>query len=368
MQHTAALDGIRGIAIILVFMVHFYAPAFSGGNSGVDVFFVLSGFLITKIAYDEFQRSGAISLRDFYLRRAFRILPPVLVLLTVMGVASYTVLDGDGPTLRREILFSGLFAGNLWPLFRGFEPRGALGHTWSLGVEEQFYLVWPLFLAMLPLAMRWPRHFARWVVATVVASILVGRLLVIGVLDYPHWGAIPLLNFDGLALGCLAAILIHTDDSGRLPRLPTWPVILVGIVTLLDWVGARSYLSHDPWFLRPLVLRIGFAYSIIVVMSRPMWVGTRLLSTRALGWVGRLSFSLYLWHLPVIYTLSSDRYPAASRLILIVLRLVLTVAATLLSFYAIEQPAVRLGRRLRRRRAAAGRTQEEPAPVVSPAS
>ena len=130
MGHLAPLEGLRGVAILVVVLVHLYAPIFSGGNSGVDIFFVLSGFLITKLAYEEHQRSSGFSLHNFYIRRVFRIFPALYALLAVLLVASFTFLSDVGPNIRMNILFSAVSAGNLWPLFRGFEVREALGHTW----------------------------------------------------------------------------------------------------------------------------------------------------------------------------------------------------------------------------------------------
>ena len=170
MGHIRPLDGLRGIAIVLVFCVHFYAPVFSGGSSGVDLFFVLSGFLITKLMLDEEQRHRAVSKADFYLRRAFRILPALLVLMAGCLVLSFTVLSDVGWVLRREVLLSTFSMGNLWPLFYGFTERTALGHTWSLAIEEQFYLVWPLILgAVLAAGVRWQR-FARGIIIVTLAN------------------------------------------------------------------------------------------------------------------------------------------------------------------------------------------------------
>jgi len=349
MGHLPALDGLRAVAIVLVFMVHLYATGFSGGNSGVDLFFVLSGFLITKLAYEESARNGSFSMKDFYVRRVFRILPALLVLLGAMFVASYTILNDDGPTLRLEVLFTAISAGNLWPLFEGFRPRGALGHTWSLGIEEQFYIFWPAILALVPISMLAPQRFTKWIVAVTALSIVVGRVVVIGVTDYPHWSAIPLLNFDGLALGCVVGIFVHTDTSGRGTRLPTWPVWIIGLLTLADWTLARTYFEHDPFFMRNLVLRLGFAYAILVVVSRPDWIGSRWLGWRRIRWLGLLSYSLYLWHLPVMYIFSSDRYPEASRLTLVPLRIGLSFALAAFSYYLIEKPALSYGRSFRAR-------------------
>ena len=244
MGHVPALDGLRGIAIALVFLVHLDARAFSGGSSGVDLFFVLSGFLITKLALEERDRSGSLSRPDFYLRRAFRILPALFVLLAACLVVSFTLLADAGDVLRREIALSGLSMGNLWPVFYGFEPRTALGHTWSLGLEEQFYLVWPLVLVYVMRARIRPGRLAGGVIAATIASVVIGRVVVLGVLGYPHWQAIPFFNFDGLAIGCLIGIFTHHDTSGRSLRLPRWPAVLAAAVVAFDFFFAPVHRSR----------------------------------------------------------------------------------------------------------------------------
>ena len=245
MGHLPVLDGLRGMAIAFVVGVHLYAPVFSGGNSGVDLFFVLSGFLITKLALEEADRTGGLSLSQFYLRRVFRIFPALFVMLAFLLVASFTFMSDVGNSLRREIMLSGASMGNLWPVFYGFEPRGALGHTWSLGIEEQFYLVWPFILFISPLAFRRTRRFAAWVAGVTIAAGLITRVVVVGIIDYPHWVSIPFFDFDGLALGCLLAMVLHTDDNGRWLRVPNWLFALAAAVVMSDLFAARAYVDHD---------------------------------------------------------------------------------------------------------------------------
>ena len=351
MGHLPALDGLRGIAIALVFMVHLYAPIFSGGSSGVDLFFVLSGFLITKLALEEFDRSGGLSRRGFYRRRVYRILPALFVLLAVLMIASFTLLSDVGATLRREILLSGVSMGNLWPLFYGYTRRSALGHTWSLGLEEQFYLVWPVVVAFVFARRIDPMRWFRIVAAVTLASVVIGRVFVVGIMHYPHWEAIPLLNFDGIALGCLVAIFVHHDRTGVTRRLPQWPAALGAGLVGADFFLARFYLDHDTYGLRPLVLRVAFAYVVIVVVTRLSATGSRRLAHPALTWAGRWSYSIYLWHVPVFYALSTERYPTVPRSALVAVRIVVAIAAAGLSYRFIEQPALAWGKR--RREAAA---------------
>jgi peptidoglycan/LPS O-acetylase OafA/YrhL len=352
MGHIAALDGLRGIAIVLVFGVHYYAPIFSGGSSGVDLFFVLSGFLITKLMLDEHQRRRGISRSDFYLRRAFRILPALLVLMVGCLILSFTILADVGWVLRREVLLSTFSMGNLWPLFYGFTPRTALGHTWSLAIEEQFYLVWPLILgAVLVAGVRWQR-FAKGIILVTIASILIGRVVVFGLLHYPHWESIPFFNFDGLAIGCLIAVFLHNDDAGVSNRLPRWPAVLAVGFVVFDFFFARVYISHDTYDIRTLLLRVAFGYILLIIVCTPDLGINKRLTHPVLVTLGLWSYSLYLWHLPALYVFSSDRYPGAPRILLAVLRLVVPFVLALLSFYLVERPALRLGRRVRNRRAA----------------
>jgi peptidoglycan/LPS O-acetylase OafA/YrhL len=351
MGHLPLLDGLRGIAILLVFMVHLYAPVFSGGSSGVDLFFVLSGFLITKLALEERDRRGALSLSDFYLRRVFRILPALFVLVAAMLLASYTLLSDVGETLRREVLFASLSIGNLWALFYGTELRTALGHTWSLGLEEQFYLVWPVLLAGAIVSGVPTRRLAQVIVIATAASVFVGRVVVFGLLNYPHWESIPVFNFDGLAIGCLIAVFVHHDAAGRTRRLPRWPAAVAAVLVVADLFLARFYFAHDTFHVRTVVLRIAFGLILIVVVTGLGGKVAQPLRSRGLALAGLLSYSLYLWHVPVFYILSTERVPDFPRPVLVALRILVAVAAAVLSYRFIERPALEVGRVVRQRSA-----------------
>ncbi|CAN5567716.1 hypothetical protein BH10ACT2_BH10ACT2_05200 [soil metagenome] len=351
MGHLPVLDGLRGVAIAAVFGVHLYAPWFPGGGSGVTLFFVLSGFLITKLALEEADRTGGLSLSQFYLRRVFRILPALFAMLAFLVVASYTFMRDVGGPLRREIALAAGSIGNLWPVIYGFEPRGALGHTWSLGIEEQFYLVWPVVLCLVPMAFRATRRFALWFGGVTLASIVLARVLVAGVLDYPHWLSIPFLDFEGLAFGCLLAAMLHTDDAGRW-RVPQWLFALAAIAATFDLFAADWYLAHDRYDIRGIVLSGCFVVILAELLTNPSNGLAAPLQTSPMMWLGRLSYSLYLWHATIFTMLSTERLPNAPRAVLVVSKVVLSFAVALLSYRFIEQPAIAYGRKVRERRRA----------------
>ena len=342
--HLPALDGLRGIAILLVLALHSYAPIFSGGDSGVDLFFILSGFLITKLAYEEHDKRGTLSLKDFYRRRMFRILPALLVVLTFVLLASFTFLSSLGRDLRIESLFAAGFSSNIYALVEGAHPRYLLAHTWSLGLEEQFYWVWPVLLAGLPFAFRSPRRFARAVVVASLALAVIGRVVVAGVIGYPHWESIPFFNADGLALGCGIAILVH-EGGAPLAWLRNWTLGVLAALVAFDLLAASAY-EDVGYHAREVAIRIVFALVVFIVVVRPPQLAVRLLSNRALAFFGRISFSLYLWHGVIFFVLSSDRYPNASRVELLLAREVLSIGAAVLSFHLVEQPALRYRKRV----------------------
>jgi peptidoglycan/LPS O-acetylase OafA/YrhL len=208
--HLRPLDGLRGLAVTLVLLNHTFA-SFLGGIYGVDIFFVLSGFLITSLLINESARFGIIDYRAFYIRRALRLLPALI--LTLMGVAAIVVITGSNEHDTRYLVVAlavVFYAGN-W-LIASHGHLGYLAHTWSLGIEEQFYTVWPVILVLLlrrtrrPITVLLIGVLGVWTVRVAVAATLGGR-------QYP--GTWTFLHCDGLLLGAAIAI------AAQRQQLPT---------------------------------------------------------------------------------------------------------------------------------------------------
>jgi peptidoglycan/LPS O-acetylase OafA/YrhL len=285
--HVPALDGIRGLAIALVVSMHAFGfPA--GGFIGVDLFFVLSGFLITTLLLEEVEATGRISLRDFYERRVRRLLPALLVLLIV-----YSVVEA---ARGRSVLpaVAGLFYFSNFSNFLHLTAwrTNALDHLWSLAEEEQFYLVWPPILILL---VRWRRLLAP-LLLLVLAVLVAHRIeLVLNDAGADRVDFALDTRSDGIIVGCILAIWRRNGDwlvpVCRRLLLVVGPVTVV-LVFLLEQ-GRRPF---------PLLLPVVVAaFGALVVVAAAEGPTARALSNRPLVYLGSISYSLYLWHVPILF-------------------------------------------------------------------
>jgi peptidoglycan/LPS O-acetylase OafA/YrhL len=355
------LDGLRGVAILLV--LAFHLNLLSGGFLGVDIFFVLSGFLITALLAEEWQRHGSISLQGFYLRRGLRLLPAFLTLLLILALSSLWLPSVEAARARRsEVIVAGCYIAN-WPMLHR-TAMTLLGHTWSLSVEEQFYLLWPMLLyGMLRLKMS---H--RQIILFVGAAILVAAahrmvLYQFHPIPAPEKAAYVMRLYmgldsraDTLLVGCLVGLLAAWQ---RLPRSQRF-VRRVGLASLvsvpfLSYLAVNRFLDHAQYY-RGLFTAVALMVAVIIVrlLSGPSRLASLVLESRPLVFVGRVSYGLYLFHFPILYWLRPVglgwRYPAATLLVV-----GLTAATALISYYCIERPCLglkdRLGQRARISRA-----------------
>jgi peptidoglycan/LPS O-acetylase OafA/YrhL len=294
------LEGLRGVAILLVLLFHAGLPWLGGGFVGVDVFFVLSGFLITGLLVREITQSGRIDFRAFYARRARRILPAALVVVVATLAASALVLDPldlshvAGDALAAALSVANVrFAASAMDYFDSSSLPSPLLHYWSLGVEEQFYVLWPTLL-FLGTRSRWPRLGAAiTLLAVIIASFGASLFLTDAAAPWAFY-SLPARAWQ-LALGGLLALVALPNI-----RIVRWPL------ALLAWGGltaiAFTALALDPATPYPgwaaLVPSLGAA-AIILGGHRRRAVGV-LLATRPLRFLGRISFSLYLVHWPIL--------------------------------------------------------------------
>lgn len=337
--HRKTLDGLRGLSILLVYVFHASPSQVSGGFLGVDLFFVLSGFLITTLLLEEWRETGRISLGAFYARRALRLLPALaLMLLVLLAVSAAAEPREAFSRLARSAAMVFFYSSN-WFLIAQQFPRAELSHAWSLSVEEQFYLVWPLLLILLLRFTRTPKARTTAVAWATLAAALV-RVLVWNRTHSVSWVYMG-LHFDGLLAGALAGVAL---TSGML--VPGSLAIRLARVLGLIMLGCLGFLAHcawlgDPWLYQGgyVAVNLGLAGLVLAVTVDP-WAPLRLLFESApLVWLGRLSYGIYLWHIPAYWLTALSRPPAWEPSW--VRPLAYSLALSSLSFYLMERPLLR---------------------------
>ena len=347
LRHVPALDGLRGAALLGVLFFHANG-ALPGGYLGVDLFFVLSGFLITSLLLSEHRATGHIALGAFWIRRARRLFPALLSLRPAIAIyARFFARPGELQGLRSDALATLAYVANwraifahksYWELFAAPSP---LEHTWSLSIEEQFYVVRPLVVTLL-LRRRGPRSILVLALGLTAASMAAMLLLF-----NPEQVSRVYLGTDTRAAGILAGAALATVLSPETTFSDT-------AVRRLDWLGLASALGLGVawWRLRGeahFLYHGGFwlTEAAVLVLIACAMMGPRSLVSRVFSWrpltlVGTVSYGVYLWHWPVNVLLSPERTHLHG-LWLHVLQFALTFLISVLSYHFLEQPIRRGG-------------------------
>lgn len=315
-RYRADLDGLRALAALSVVVAHVF-PRLSGGVTGVDMFFVLSGYLISGILLRSLLQDG-VSFSDFYARRVKRIFPALLVVLSsVWVVGSLLLLPDEYRKLGKDIATSAAFSLNVfWQLEHNFHPFEAdvsgdmLTHLWSLGVEEQFYLLWPLFLLAI-----WKLSGGRIRCVTLAVAIVMFISLGFLVLsDNGEIGLIPWRGWWALSGGGLLAC-IHLGRPFIVPKF----LALHRVRALLRWVlnrhvlglTAAALLSYgiasgpsDPLFNNSWTLAPAIGTMLLIVAGPESLLNKYIFGSSCMAFIGKISYPLYLWHFPVIFFLA----------------------------------------------------------------
>jgi peptidoglycan/LPS O-acetylase OafA/YrhL len=348
--YLPTLDGWRSGAITLVLLCHAFSLAGTDGRinslilnlgqQGVSLFFAISGYLITTLLLDE-QKLGGISLSRFYIRRAFRILPPAYIYLAGVAILG---ISGLRHLTSGEILSSALVYNNYWP-----QRSWLTQHFWSLSMEEHFYLLWPSLLALSGLVR------AKWFAVAGIIGTLLWRPWSVG---HVHLNVPALqrtdMRLDAFLWACLLAILVHSQ--GRIHKVICRVQFHVGIMILMATLYAIA-LAH-PMQLTKLAVQSALMPLVVVpTVFLPNYGLSRLLEWRPLRWIGKISYGLYLWQQLLFHGDASSLLTAAK---VFPLKMAGLLAITTVSYYLIESPLIRSGRKL-----ASGRRTQVPSAVIA---
>jgi peptidoglycan/LPS O-acetylase OafA/YrhL len=364
--HLPALDGIRAFAVASVVLFHAGVGGVRGGLLGVDTFFVLSGFLITALLLTEHGRNGRIDLPAFWVRRARRLLPALLTVLVATVLTGRFLLDNDDlGLLRTDALAALAYVANWRMIIRGTGYVAAtaapspLQHTWSLGIEEQFYLLWPLALTGL-LAWR-PDRCARWALmacctaGTLTSAVLCARFYAPDSISRAYYGTDTRAQALLIGAGLAALLWPAVTDPVRRHRAGS-RFTATGLLGAAG-VGTTLWLWHvasddASWLYRGglTIAALATAAVVALVVLHPRSGIARFLASAPLAGAGRISYGIYLWHWPLFSYVTAEA-TGLSRWLLLTVRLAGTLLLAMLSYHLIEQPIRHglLGRRLPRR-------------------
>jgi len=347
-RRDPVLDGVRGVAILLVFAGHTTPALLAGGRIGVDLFFVLSGFLITSILLNEYRECGAINLSRFYARRALRLLPALaLLLLSVVALAA-AFEPAKLPMTLADAQAAVFFYFN-WLLVRQWPDlnlhQWMFTHIWSLSVEEQFYLVWPLLTLGLLRARAPDKAVLCLIGAGIILPAIARAILWRSGISLDLYFRTD-LRFDGLMWGALVAWIMHLGYRPPAGQTRYWGWAVAAGIAGLIWIARYEVLVNGLLY-RGVFSLVGFCAALAIAGLQWCAPGApirRVLAFGPLCWVGRISYGLYLWHWPVF--LAFSEYPFGHPALKIPIEFATTFVMATASFYLVERHFLQLKDRL----------------------
>ena len=357
-KYLPSIDSLRAIAVIAVIIYHIDAIYLPGGFLGVDLFFVLSGYLISSLIIKEYKSTGTVNLYNFYVRRARRLLPAVYFMITVVLII---ITLFNGVLLKKsylDALFGYIYSSNWWYIFHkldyfdSFGSQSPFKHLWSLAIEEQFYMFFPLIFLIFNRKSKsnngnskLNKNFIYVVLSLILVSLIAHILLFdINNINRIYFGTDT--RAFSLLVGVVGAILYPMDRlSERTTKKDNMIYSIVSLVSILVLIGIMINTSeYNTWLYRGGFLLVAIIGLIIIISSgRQYTFMSKLLSFKPLVFIGKISYSLYLWHFPILVVTTPVSEIGNPNLFYVTLRIVLIFLVATGSYMFVETPIRKLG-------------------------
>ena len=356
-KYLPSIDSLRAIAVIAVIIYHIDANYLPGGFLGVDLFFVLSGYLISSLIIKEYKSTGTVNLYNFYVRRARRLLPAVYFMITVVLII---ITLFNGVLLKKsylDALFGYIYSSNWWYIFHkldyfdSFGSQSPFKHLWSLAIEEQFYMFFPLIFLIFNRKSKsnngnskLNKNFIYVVLSLILVSLIAHILLFdINNINRIYFGTDT--RAFSLLVGVVGAILYPMDRlSERTTKKDNMIYSIVSLVSILVLIGIMINTSEYTWLYRGGFLLVAIIGLIIIISSgRQYTFMSKLLSFKPFVFIGKISYSLYLWHFPILVVTTPVSEIGNPNLFYVTLRIVLIFLVATGSYMFVETPIRKLG-------------------------
>ena len=356
-KYLPSIDSLRAIAVIAVIIYHIDANYLPGGFLGVDLFFVLSGYLISSLIIKEYKSTGTVNLYNFYVRRARRLLPAVYFMITVVLII---ITLFNGVLLKKsylDALFGYIYSSNWWYIFHkldyfdSFGSQSPFKHLWSLAIEEQFYMFFPLIFLIFNRKSKsnngnskLNKNFIYVVLSLILVSLIAHILLFdINNINRIYFGTDT--RAFSLLVGVVGAILYPMDRlSERTTKKDNMIYSIVSLVSILVLIGIMINTSeYNTWLYRGGFLLVAIIGLIIIISSgRQYTFMSKLLSFKPFVFIGKISYSLYLWHFPILVVTTPVSEIGNPNLFYVTLRIVLIFLVATGSYMFVETPIRKL--------------------------
>ena len=357
-KYLPSIDSLRALAVLAVIIYHVDVNYLPGGFLGVDLFFVLSGYLISSLIIKEYRKTGSLNLYNFYIRRARRLLPAVYFMITVGLVVMVLFNEVLLRKSHLDAIFGYIYSSNWWYIFHkldyfdSFGAQSPFKHLWSLAIEEQFYMIFPLLFLLVNRkkkskdgTYKLNKNFLYVVLGLILVSLIAHILLFdINNISRIYFGTDT--RAFSLLVGVVGAILYPMErlhDKVTLQQNIIYSVVSLASIATLITVMIYTY-EYNTWLYRGGFLLVAILGLIVIISSgKQHTLMSKLLSFKPVVFIGKISYSLYLWHFPVLVLTTPVSEIGNPNIIFVVLRVILTFILATASYVFVETPIRKLG-------------------------